>query len=233
MRTLKIFLIEYLRLIGYTILGLVFAYSAFYLLINLYHEKELSRSFEYTALEDMNYTSILTKISQVEENISGFNSNKYRGKIPVHQLLNIQGRIQNCTKLFKTEALIGLQENEVITIKDIGNLETSLQNEVLSGCLVEQLFDMAVADETDRYTIPSLNNIAPYMELNIKTLLNTNSYLTTDISNNHIYYFTTEHTNTSLFNKLRLGYSELLSTYNKSADLLLEVSEWFKEEIGG
>lgn len=230
---MKKFIIEYIKIIGYTVIGIIFAYSSFYLLLNFYHAKELKRSFSYDAKEDSNYMSVLEKMDQVQINLTQFNAANYKGSVPVHYLLNIQGRLENCRKQFSNEAYLNLQNKQEITFQEVGNLRDSFQNNILSTCLVEQLYDMAVTDETDRFPIASLKRIAPYVELNIKELLNSTNYLSTDLLNNSIYHFTTEHTNNNLFNKLKFSYSELLSSYNKSADLLLQLSEWFVMEIGG
>lgn len=228
---MKNFILEYCKIISYTLMGLIFAYSAFYLLINVYHEKELNRSFSYNAQEDVTYHSVLEKLELVRNNVSGFNSGNYKGSISIHHWFSIQGRIQNCAKVLENEAFLSFQDKKEITLRDVGLLRDVVQNEVLNGCLVEQLYDIAVSNQTDRYPIASLKRIAPYMELNIKSLLGSINYISSDLLNNNIYYFTTEHTNTNLLNKAKLGYSELLAIYNRSADLLVQLSEWFNEEV--
>lgn len=228
---MKKFIIEYIRIIGYTIVGLVFAYSSFYLLINLYHSKELARTVNIEVKEDAAYVSVGNKVEQVKNNISSFSSSKYKGSIPVHYLLTIQGRIENCARQFENETFLNLKDKKSLTVYDIEQLRRSYQNDVLSTCLVEQLYDLAVVDQTDRYPIESLKQIAPYMELDIKNLLASYNYITADILNNHIYYFTTDHTYTNLFGRQKLAYSELMASYNRAADLLVKVSEWFQEEV--
>lgn len=228
---MKKFMIEYINIIGYAVVGLVFAYSSFYFLINLYHAKEVARLVTINPTEDVAYISVVEKIEQVRNNIAEFTPSQYTGTIPVHTLLNIQGRIENCAKQFENETFVGLKDKTQLTIYDIEKLRQSYQNEILSTCLVEQFYDLAVSDQTNHYVIPSLQQIAPYMELDIKNLLTSNTYLTADLLNNHIYYFTTDHTYTNLLGKQKLAYSELLSAYNRAADLVMKVSEWFQEEV--
>lgn len=228
---MKNFICEYLRLIGYTVVGLVFAYSSFYLLINFYHQKELSNTFSYSAQDDVSYNSVITKIDEVKNKINQFESSEYSGSLPVHQLLNIQGRLQICTRQFENETFLALKNKKELDILDVEEFRKSLQNDVLNSCMIEQLYDLAVADETNRFDIPSLATVAPYIELNIKNLLANNHYLTSDYQSNHIYYFTTQHSRLSFFDKLKLGYAEVIATYNRAADLLVEISNWFEEEV--
>ena len=228
---MKNFICEYLRLIGYTVVGLVFAYCSFYLLINLYHQRELANTMTYSAQEDTVYNSVMTKIEDAKNKINQFQSSDYTGAVPVHQLLNIQGRLQICTRQFENDTFLALKDKKELTILDVEELRKSLQNDVLNSCMVEQLYDLAVADETDRFDIPTLRTIAPYLELDIKNLLASNNYLTSDYQSNHIYYFTTSHSRLSFFDKLKLGYAEVIATYNRAADLLVEISNWFEEEV--
>lgn len=230
---MKKFILEYLSIIGYTITGLLFAYSAFYLLINLYHEKELDRGAQIIVKEDVAYNSVSTKIQEVKNNINSFSSSNYKGDVPVHILLTIQGRLQNCTTQFENETFKSFEDKTEFSVEDVEKLRQSFQNNILSTCLVEQLYDLAVANQSDRFPINSLKTIAPYVELNIKNLLAANNYLTVDLLNNNVYYFTTEHTHTNLVDKTKLSYAELVSSYNRAADLLLELSKWFKQEVNG
>lgn len=230
---MKKFLLEYIKIIAYTVIGLVFAYSAFYLLINFYHYKELRSVVSIDVKEQPQYVEINEKIAQVKQNIGQFESNRYKGNVEVHHLLAIQGRMELCTREFQNETFVNLGKKTQLDVRDVDQFRLSYQNEVLSNCIVEQLYDLSVTGDEAKYQIPSLTRIAPFVRLDIENLLNATNYLRADLLNNSSYYFTTNHTSDTLQNKTRDGYGEVMGAYSRAADLLLNLSEWFKMEVEG
>lgn len=230
---MKKFLLEYAKIIAYTLMGLIFAYASFYFLINLYHQKELQNTINVEVAKQSQYIGINEKISQVKQNIQQFQSNRYKGPIEVHQLLAIQGRMELCVRQFQNDTFVNLGKKTVLNVQDVNEFQLSYQNEILNNCVVEQLYDLSIRGEGAKYPIPSLQAIAPFVRLDINNLLSSTNYLKTDLLNNSSYYFTTQHTSNTVQNKTSEGYGEVMGAYDRAADLLLNLSEWFLEEVEG
>lgn len=77
---------QYLKIINYTLIGLVFAFTSFYLLANGYHYLELRKDYHVEFNSQPLVTSFENKIKTVNDNISKFNANTYQGSIPVNKM---------------------------------------------------------------------------------------------------------------------------------------------------
>ncbi len=228
---MKNLLLEYMKIIGYTVTGLVFAYVSFYLILNLYHSMELSRKISINLDEDSTYSNVINKIDKVTENISNFNSGDYHGNIPVGDLLTLKGKLEICTRQFKNDTFIQLKDKSELGIKDIYSFATSFQGFVLNGCLIQQFYDLSVEKEDGSLPIESIRNFAPFLKTDIELMIASSENTISNINYNNIYYFTTDHTNDTLFNKSAHNFYKTLTYYDKAADMALELSNWFQNEV--
>ncbi len=227
---MKNILLEYIKIIGYTVVGLVFAYSAFYFILNFHHAKELSRTVSINVKENDMYNKIANNIAEVKGNIAGFNSGKYHGNVPLGFLLTMSGKLEICTRQFENETFMQLQDRTEFGAQDIYQFATSFQSSILNGCLIQQFYDLSSSTGNE---IPdaSVRSFAPFLKTNIESMIDSSSYIISSYHYNNIYYFTTDLTNNTLYNRSSQAFYKTLSLYDKSSDLLLELSNWFKNEV--
>ena len=81
--------------------------------------------------------------------------------------------------------------------------------------------------------IPSLSYIRPFINLNIKKLMNSPSYIMSNIENADNYQFSNNDNKNTIFSLTRDSYYAILENYNTSLDLVVEVSEWYKNTVIG
>ena len=75
------FIKEYLKIVSYSFLGLIFAFASFYLLANLYHYFELQKSFSTDFSKQTVIMNIDDSLSKIRSNINGYNPNTYSGNM--------------------------------------------------------------------------------------------------------------------------------------------------------
>ena len=225
------FLKQYIKIINYSLIGLTFAFSSFYLLSNAYHYLEIRKDFVVDFSSQTLVTDIDNKMKNVSKNISGFNSSTYRGNIPTNQMIIIQQRLNGCISSFNNTTFNELKQKKVVNIKDVYMLRESYEDDILSDCIVTNLYwTTAVNNETlnSSYLVDNQKMMQMYVEY----LLNATSYVKKDLLNNSSYYFNTA-VASAVKNNTKDGFYEVIGTYNKAASFVEFVSEWFKNEVEG
>ena len=81
--------------------------------------------------------------------------------------------------------------------------------------------------------LPNFNIIKPYVELNLDTLLDSTNYVQSNIENSDHYYFSTETNKANFFNLVDDSYSDVMNSYQNSLDLLVEISNWYRNVVLG
>ena len=223
---------EYLKIIAYMLIGIVFAFSAFYLFINIFHSLELEKTY----IVDVNETTMVKdyyrRIQTIENNVSNFQVNSYKGTINPSKMLVIQQNIKQCAIILKSTYLEEIKDNNEINITDVYKLRDTYENKILSDCIINNLYwtlDPKDNNIDSKYLIENKE----IMSLYVDALKNNTSYLKKDLLTNSSYYFNTSTASSGVKDNVRDGFYETLSAY-KDASLYVEyLSNWFKNEVGG
>lgn len=226
------FLKQYIKIINYVLMGLVFGFACFYLLTNAYHYLEIRKDFVVDLSKQPLIVDLDDNIATINKNISSFNPNTYSGNIPTNKMTVIYQGLKGCVNIFNTESLQQLKNKDRVTIIDVYNLREDYENEVLSDCIVTNLYWTTTVDQTTFNSTYLVNN-KDMMKLYVDSLLDTTSYLKKDLLNNSSYYFNTNIASSSIKDNIRDGFYEVMGAYNKASEFVLFVSEWFKDEVEG
>ncbi len=229
---MKKLLLEYASIIGYTIVGLIFGLSFFLLFINFYHVKELSEVVNVSTYMATNRENVETKINKIKQNVATYNQSTYKGPQNVFDMNSVQIRLNTCVNIFQDEEGKSFLNKQEIDLQDAYKFNLYYQNTVLNDCVVMQL--NTLGSETSAIGIPALQNIRPFVRLNIDHLLTTPAYVGSTIKNADAYYFSNNANKSSIFHLTRDSYYATMTNYQHVLDLLLEISEWYKNvAIGG
>ena len=225
------FLKQYLRIINYSILGILFAFSSFYILANLYHYFEIRRDYsvDVKALPVVN--NINGNLTLINKNIDSFNANTYKGKIPTTIMMKINHNLKVCVDSLNNDTYKEMLNKKKITIIDVYNLREAYENNVLNNCLVNNINWLVLDNNGVNSTYLSTNKELITKHLNL--LLIDTSYLKKDLLNNSSYYYNTNIASNSVKDNTKDGFYEVLDAYNSAADFILYISNWYKMEVEG
>ena len=228
---MKKFLLEYAKVFAYTITGLIFGLAFFLLFINFYHMQELAETVDVSSYNDTNKATVESKIETIRNNISVYNQSDYTGSLNIYGLNTVQLKLQDCLEILESEDMMKYFELDEIGIKDSYNFTLDFKNKILNDCLVMQVKSMFNTDTVAM--LPNFNVIKPYVELNLDTLLDSTNYVQSNIGNSGHYYFSTETNKANFFNLVDDSYSDVMNSYQNSLDLLVEVSNWYRNVVLG
>lgn len=221
---------QYLKIINYTLIGLVFAFTSFYLLANGYHYLELRKDYHVEFNSQPLVTSFENKIKTVNDNISKFNANTYQGSIPVNKMQVFYHNLKTCSDKFSNETIQNMKDKDKITIIDVYKLRESYENDILNGCIVNNLYWLTTIN-SDTFNSRYLLDNKDMIQLYINSLLDETSYLKKDLINNSSYFFNTSIASSSIKDNTRDGFYEVMGAYNKAASFVEYVSHWYKDEV--
>ncbi len=228
---MKKVLLEYANVFAYTITGLIFGLSFFLLFINFYHMQELAETVDVSSYNDTNKVSVESKIETIRNNISVYNQSTYTGSLNIYGLNTVQLKLQDCLEILESDDMMKYFELDEIGIKDSYNFTLNFKNKILNDCLVMQVKSIFNTDTVAM--LPNFNIIKPYVELNLDTLLDSTNYVQSNIENSDHYYFSTETNKANFFNLVDDSYSDIMNSYQSSLDLLVEVSNWYRNVVLG
>ena len=225
---MKKVLLEYANVFAYTITGLIFGLAFFLLFINFYHMQELAETVDVSAYNDTNKASVEEKIETIRNNINVYNQSTYNGSLNIYGLNTVQLKLQDCLEIIESEDMMKYFELDEIGINDSYNFTV---DKILNDCLVMQVKSLFNTDTVA--TLPNFDTIKPYVELDLEALLDSTNYVQSNIENSDHYYFSTETNKANFFNLVDDSYSDIMNSYQNSLDLLVEVSNWYRDIVIG
>ena len=193
--------------------------------------QELAETVDVSSYNDTNKVSVESKIETIRNNISVYNQSTYTGPLNIYGLNTVQLKLQDCLEILESEDMMKYFELDEIGIKDSYNFTLDFKNKILNDCLVMQVKSMFNTDTVSM--LPNFNVIKPYVELNLDTLLDSTDYVQSNIENSDHYYFSTETNKANFFNLVDDSYSDVMNSYQNSLDLLVEISNWYRNVVLG
>ena len=212
---MKNFIKEYLNIITYTIIGLIFMIASFYLFINYYHSQELKNNV-YISNTDSKYNSYTTKITNIKNNLNKFNSKIEKPE----EYKKLHDRLYTCVNILQSEGtLFKIEPDNFYTNKQIYDLGTKFQTDLLNICYATHL--TVIEDSKDQ----NLKNISPLMKINVESLTTEVAFAMDEIKNNGSYHYSTNMTSISIRDSLKSDYNIIADSYNSFADVILTLSQ--------
>ena len=229
---MKKLLLEYFNIIAYTITGLIFGFSFFLLFINFYHYRDVNTIYIKQDSDKKAEQELNKKIEAIKTNASSFDINSYKGKEDSYSLASVKSRLTLCVQSIDTETFKNILSKEKLTIKDIYDMQQFHQSQIANECLIKQLYELTLTDNP-KVNITTLKPITSFLEDNINQLTKSTDYVQKVIKNNSSYMFNSEIAKTDLYEQTKDSYYTLLNNYILSIDFIYDVSEWYKNTVGG
>jgi len=228
---MKKILLEYINIFAYALVGIVFGFSFFLLFNNFYHYKEINTVVDVGEEMLDNKQKTTEKIEKIKNNINSYQQSTYNGKNSIYTMNGIQIKLNNCINGFESKEYNNLASKEKVELKDVYKLGKFYQNTILNDCIVLQISNLA--DKNNLYSIDSLETIRPFLKTNINQLLSNNSYIISNLENADNYYFTNDISKSSIFFLAKDSYNAINKNYQNTLDFLVEISEWYRNEVMG
>ena len=226
------FIKQYIKIINYALMGLAFGFACFYILSNSYHYLEIRKDYSIDFNDQPLIQEIEEKLTAVNNNLSTFNANTYQGNISTSRMMVIYQNLKSCINSFSNSTYTDIKAKDKISIIDVYNLRESYENNILSDCIVTNLYWTTIIDTQNLNSNYLINN-NEMIKLYVNSLLNETSYLKKDLLNNSSYYFNTSIASSSIKDNTKDGFYEVMGAYNKAASFVEYVSNWFKNEAEG
>ena len=219
---MKKFIKEYLKIISYTALGLVFIVSSFYLVMNYYHYEELKKPL-YISSGDANYLSYQSKINEINNNLNLFRSKNSTND----NLKTMYNKLLTCQSVLQSDGTLAtLPVNTYFNSYDIYQLGSKFQTDILNVCWALHLSYLTEEDVASEF-----QDVAPYVISSINTINNQVNFALAEIQNNSSYFYTTNITSSTIRNYLSSDYTMITNAYNEFADIILNLSETINKEV--
>lgn len=228
---MKKVLLDYANTFAYTITGLIFGLAFFLLFINFYHMQELAETVDVSSYNETNKASVEEKISTIKDNINVYSQSTYNGSLNIYGLNTVKLKLEDCLEIIESDEMMRYFELDEIGIKDSYNFTVDFKNNILNDCLVMQVKSMFNTDTVA--TLPNFNIIKPYVDLDVDYLLDSTNYVQSNIENSDHYYFSTETNKSNFFNLVDDSYANIMNSYQSSLDLLVEISNWYRDVVLG
>ena len=213
---MKKFIAEYLHIIAYTAVGLVFVISSFYLVMNYYHSRELSAPL-YIRNSDSNYGNYISKIEEIKTNLETFSKKSNKD----NESRELYGKLASCNAVLGGEGTLAtLKPGTYYKPVDVYKLGSKFQTDLLNICWAIHL-SYLIGDEAPT----KFKTTAPYIKNTIDALASKVEYSLDEIQNNSSYYFNTNITASTIRDPLAVDYENIASSYNEFADIILNLSK--------
>lgn len=218
---------KYFKYLSYLCIGIVFSISSFYFIININHYKEIRRVYTTDIKNEMLVVELDKKLDTIRDNMTSFNLDTYKGTIDINKMIGINQNLNQCINAFNNETYINIREKTNINIVDVYELVESYENSVLNKCIVSNLYWLTETDLNNQYLV----NNKDIIKLHLDNILSSTSYLKKDLLNNSSYFYNTQASLLSGKNLIKDGFNEVMSSYNRVADFVLYISQWYKSEV--
>lgn len=204
-------LLEYLYIVGYSIVGFVFVISFFLLFINLYHCVEVNGVYKKNNYELNSYKRIEDVLNKINKNIYTNSSNNSN---------SISDKLKTCVNIISDSDTYTLMSKKNVTIRDVYMLQQNLQDNIINECLIKQIYPIT----NKKYDNNIINDYNLLLKNNIDMLRYRNNYLLDNVKNNSSYYFSSDNFKMNVFDVTKDNYYEVMSLYTDSLDLLYDFS---------
>lgn len=222
---------QYFNIIGTVLIGLTFAFSTFFLLLNFYHYEEVNRFIYVDPQTNSAIIEYEETLASIEKNINALNNYNYNGSLSYTEANSMNSKFKTCLKGFKNDSYSNILNDPYVNSVDVYNLINSFENDVLNSCVVSQLYSLVSNNNSVKSTYFQNNKeiLKSYMD----DLLLDGKYVKLDLENNSSYYFNTSVAAMSIKSLNRDSFYEIISDYNKSAKFVKLISDWYYDQLSG
>ena len=222
---------DFLKLFGNIMIMLGIMMASFLLLINLYHYRFLSHTYNIDVNENVSYKNIKNNISKSEKllsvDMSKVNAKNYDAA------KGVKASINKCITTFKEAELYNKSGIYNFKYYDTYLNMNYLYTKINSEC--NSLFKYSVKPyiESNSGIKSSYDNMMVNYDKVFDIVISNSNYMEKKSLNTNSYSFTSEMNRFSIFDDLRSDTDFTLRNYDVVSSLILDLSTWYSNTFGG
>ncbi|MBR3660989.1 MAG: hypothetical protein IKN63_03690 [Bacilli bacterium] len=234
---MKKFIKDYLKIIAYSIIGLVFVLASFYLIMNYNHNEELTKNI-FISNNESNYIAHQELLTNINNNLNIFKNKKNK----TNSDKQIADRLERCYNVLNSDSSFSkIELNKEYTAYDIYKIGADLQNNIINECWNTNFSFLVANNNTNRQdsTDKSLNSteipkkikiVLPILNKYVSTINDNVTDSLKEIQNNSSYFYTTNIASATIRNYLGSDYSTIVKSYNDFTSIILYLTEIINED---
>ncbi len=214
---MKKFIKDYIKIIGMSLIGLVFILASFYLIMNYNHSEELKKTI-YIGANDIYYQKHKDILSKISNNLIIFRNSK-NNNTAYGMMYN---SLSNCYNILQSEGTYSkVTPNNFYTSLEIYNLGNKFQDKIMNSCYVLNLSYLKTDDNPSEF-----KKIGPFVTSYIESINRNVEDSIAEIENNSSYFFSSNIASATVRNYLGSSYKTIASSYNDFAEVILYLSDY-------
>ena len=123
-------------------------------------------------------------------------------------------RMNSCVTIFESEEAQNYFNKTTYSLKDVYDFAMFYQNQIYNNCVILQLNAFGADDTISTLNIPI-------------------EYITKNIENADMYYFSSDNNKTTVFNLSQMSFNKTMQSYQATLDLLIDLSAWYSNMVIG
>ena len=222
------FVIDFLKLLSNCVLVICFAFSAFLLIVNIYHYEDVNYKYDANIEEDTRYKEYKESLAKTDKKMksvstSGSNYQSY-GKL-IGDYYNI------CSKKISDSSYNNLDDND-ISARDIYKLNNEILNTLNLSCLVSISSSIEESSKEANFRYNPSKTLEIVGEKRNLVQLNAQNLIDSGLANSS-YGFSTDIFKGTIYNKNRSDFNLTIQNYTLIASILEDIADWYVLEFGG
>ncbi len=222
---------EFFKLFGNIIIMLGIMMASFLLLINLYHYREVSHTYNIDTNENISYKNMKANIDKSEKllsiNMSNVSAKNYDAAKAIRTSINKCVTTFKDADLYKNSGMYNFKHYD--TYINMSYLYTKINSDCNS------LFKYSVKPyiESNSTIKSTYNDMMTNYDKIFDVVISNSNYMEKKSLNTNSYSFTSEMNRFSIFDDLRSDTEFTLRNYDIVSSLILDLSTWYSDTFGG
>lgn len=229
---MKKFLRDFLKLFANSATVICLILASFLLMLNLYHHREININYYKDFSKDVQYLEYQGNLKKAYDNINSVNVDMVKGN-RVSYATTAKDVFNSCYSYMDKSAFNDLSNKKEFSVKDIYKYNTEMFETLSNKCLftIKYNYDILSKNHTDiKHSFASVSNNLENSRVNI---LAATDYMISEMESNSSYYFMTDLTRNSIYNRNVENMAFTVKNYLDLSKALLDVSNWYSLEFGG
>ncbi len=222
---------EFFKLFGNIMMMLGIMMASFLLLINLYHYRDLTHTYNIDIDENVSYKNIKNNIGKSEKLLSidmgKVNAENYDSAKAVKVSIN------KCITTFKDSDLYNKSGIYNFKYYDTYLNMNYLYTKINSDCNSLLKYNIKPYIESNANIKSSYDNMMVNYDKIFDVVISNSNYMEKKSLNTNSYFFTSEMNRFSIFDDLRSDTEFTLRNYDIVSSLILDLSTWYSNTFGG
>lgn len=229
---MKEFFREFLKLFANSATVICLILASFLLMLNMYHHREINVKYYKDFSIDSQYMKYQENLKKAYDNINSVNVDKVKGNV-VSYATTAKDVFNNCYSYINKSAFNNIGNKKEFSVKDIYEYNTEMYETLSNKCLFTIKYNYDIIGKRYTEMKHSFNDVSNSLEDKRVDIMNATDYMISEMESNSAYYFMTDLTRNSIYNRNAENMSFTVKNYLDLSNALLDVSNWYSLEFGG